>query len=114
MPAYEYVCGECDTMFDEIRPVEGRNDVTCPHCGAKPPVVYQVFTTPRNIMPDMPEYFDRGMGVGKHGIGVHIRGRAHRREEMRKRGLQEAGDMPIEKQAKELLDDHRERSRKRP
>lgn len=114
MPTYEYRCDKCGTIFDEVRTVEGRNMVCCPGCGSMPPHVYQIFTTPRNIMPDMPEYFDRGMGPGKDGQGVHIRGRSHRRNEMQKRGLTEAGDSSAERKAKELLSEYAERNRPRP
>ena len=110
MPTYEYMC-RCGLCFDEVRAVEGRNMVCCPRCGSMPPHVYQVFTTPRNIMPDMPEYFDRGMGKGENGNGVHIRGRKHRRDEMRRRGLTEAGDESEVKKSKELLAEHAERKR---
>ena len=114
MPTYEYMCSECQTVFDEVRSIAGRNAVCCPKCGAMPPHVYQVFTTPRNVIPDMPEYYDRGMGKGDGGKGVHIRGRKHRRDEMRRRGLTEAGDSSLEKEAKELLSEHAERKRARP
>ena len=109
MPVYGFRCDECGLLFDEVRSVETRNVVVCPSCGAMPPKVMMWFTTPPNIAPDMPEYFDRGMGDG-----VHIRGRAHRREEMRKRGLTEAGDESSLRQAKELLEEHAERKRQRP
>ena len=62
-------------------------------------------------MPDMTEYLDRGMGVGETGEGVHIRGRKHRRDEMRRRGLTEAGDESELKKSKELLAEHAERKR---
>jgi putative FmdB family regulatory protein len=111
MPVYEYRCDNCGALFEEVRHVDARNLVCCPVCGSMPPHVMQWFTTPRNIMPDMPEYYDRGMGTGERGQGVHIRGRSHRREEMRKRGLVEAGDESGVKKAKELLADHAERKR---
>ena len=62
-------------------------------------------------MPDMPEYLDRGMGSGENGQGVHIRGRKHRREEMRRRNLTEAGDESELKKSKELLAENAERKR---
>ena len=110
MPTYEYMC-ECGCCFEKIRIVEARNMVSCPNCGSMPPHVYQVFTTPRYTIPDMPEYLDRGMGSGENGQGVHIKGRKHRRDEMRRRGLTEAGDESEAKQAKELLAEHAERNR---
>ena len=112
MPIYEYRCDECELLFEEASSVENRNIVICPGCGSMPPHVGQWFTTPRNIAPDMPEYFDRGMG-GENKRGVHIRGRAHRREEMRKRGLTEAGDESAVKESKELLAEHEDRKRSR-
>jgi putative FmdB family regulatory protein len=114
VPTYEYRCDKCQTLFEEVRNVDARNLVYCPTCGSMPPNVVQWFTTPRNIAPDMPEYYDRGMGTGEHGKGVHIRGRAHRRDEMRKRGLTEASDESGVRQAKELLAEHAERKRSRP
>ena len=113
MPTYEFRCDKCGTLFENVSSIEARNLVVCPSCGAAPPSVIQWFTTPRNIAPDMPEYFDRGMG-GDNGRGVRIRGKAHRREEMRKRGLTEASDESGVRQAKELLADHAERKRSRP
>ena len=113
MPTYEYRCDKCQVLFEEVSSIEARNVVICPACGAMPPHVIQWFTTPRNIAPDMPEYYDRGMG-SDNGRGVHIRGRAHRREEMRKRGLTEAGDESEVRQSKELLAEHAERKRSRP
>jgi len=114
MPTYEYRCDKCGTIFDEVRTVAGRNAVCCHGCGAMPPHVYQIFSTPKNVIPDLPEYFDRGMGTGENGQGVHIRGRSHRRDEMRERGLIEAGDSSLVKQSKELLAEHAERKRPRP
>ena len=110
MPTYEYMC-VCGTVWDEFRTIAGRNAVCCPRCGKMPPHVYQVFTTPRNIIPDMPEYYDRGMGKGENGEGVRIRGRKHRRDEMRRRGLVEAGDESTVRKANELLSEHAERNR---
>lgn len=110
MPTYEYECGKCGTLFEEVRFIDARADVECPECGAVPPDVWQVFVTPRNTYPDLEPYYDRGMGRGD-GKGVHIRGRSHRREEMRRRGLVEAGDSSQEKKHKELIADMRERSR---
>ena len=110
MPVYEYMC-ECGTVWDEVRSVAGRNSVCCPKCGSMPPRVYPILTTPRNIIPDMPEYYDRGMGKGESGKGVHIKGRKHRRDEMRRRGLVEAGDESNIRKAKELLSEHAERNR---
>ena len=109
MPVYEFRCDECETLFEQVSRVEARAVVSCPKCGALPPIVIQWFSTPPNVMPDMPEYFDRGMGKG-----VHIRGRKHRREEMRKRGLTEAGDESELKKTKELLAEHEDRKRSRP
>lgn len=106
MPLYEYRCEECGLVFEEHRAVEARNIVTCPICGSMPPVVAQWFSTPRYISPDLEPYLDRGMGAG-----VWIDGRAKRREEMKQRGLNEAGDSSLEKQAKELLEEHAERKR---
>jgi putative FmdB family regulatory protein len=113
MPTYEYMCGACGVLFDEVRSVDARNMVVCPQCGSMPPHVYQVFSTPRYVIPDIPEYIDRGMG-NDNGVGVRIRGRKQRREEMRKRGLMEAGDTSEVKKAKELLEEHAERNRSRP
>ena len=114
MPTYEYRCDKCGAMFEEVRTIEGRNMVCCPSCCAMSPHVYQTFSTPRNVISDIPEYFDRGMGHGETGQGVHIRGRSHRRDEMRRRGLTEAGDSSLVKESKELLAEHAERKRLRP
>jgi putative FmdB family regulatory protein len=36
MPLYEYVCSQCKTRFELIRPIScSREAVTCPHCQAK-------------------------------------------------------------------------------
>ena len=110
MPVYGYRCDKCETMFEQHSTVDARNVVCCPKCGSMPPIVVQWFSTPPNTIPDMPEYFDRGMGKGD-GKGVHIRGRAHRREEMRKRNLTEASDETSVRHAKELLEGHAERKR---
>ena len=114
MPVYQYRCDNCALLFEEASTVDARNIVVCPNCGSMPPRVSHWFATPPNIVPDIPEYFDRGMGHGETGQGVHIRGRSHRRDEMRRRGLTEAGDSSLVKESKELLAEHAERKRLRP
>ena len=114
MPVYEYGCDKCGTEFEEANAVANRNIVICPKCGAMHPFVQQWFMTPRNVIADMPEYYDRGMGKGEDGRGVHIRGRKHRRDEMKSRGLTEAGDESELKKSKELLAEHEDRKRSRP
>jgi putative FmdB family regulatory protein len=37
MPAYEYVCKDCDkefTLFFSIREFEAGPEIRCPHCGS--------------------------------------------------------------------------------
>ncbi len=105
----KYVCYQCGCKFYDL----SRPQPICPKCGAMYPYVQQWFMTPRNIIADMPEYYDRGMGKGENGQGVHIRGRKHRRDEMRERGLTEAGDESELKKSKELLAEHEDRKRSR-
>ena len=34
MPMYEYRCGPCCHYFERLVPLDQRNTVHCPHCGA--------------------------------------------------------------------------------
>jgi|WetSurMetagenome_2_1015567.scaffolds.fasta_scaffold633986_1 putative FmdB family regulatory protein len=46
MPVYEYMCLECGTITEVVRPIKSRNDVTnCNRCGAATERIMSRFNT---------------------------------------------------------------------
>ena len=35
MPAYDFRCSECQTVFEVVRPIRSTEDETCPECGGE-------------------------------------------------------------------------------
>lgn len=42
MPTYEYKCGDCNHSFEEFKKISEKDNVECPKCEAKPPIVETV------------------------------------------------------------------------
>lgn len=46
MPIYEYVCSDCETKFELLRPMSRANeDVPCPHCQQKAERILSTFAS---------------------------------------------------------------------
>ena len=41
MPIYEFKCSSCSKKFEELVPMDKRDDVRCPDCGSKVERVYE-------------------------------------------------------------------------
>ena len=80
MPLYKYECEECGRYFDIYSSVEDRHDQYCPNCGSKltkliSPIAVHIFEPyVDDMMDDKP---------------IYIETRRQKKEELRKRGLEE-------------------------
>ncbi|MBI4201050.1 MAG: zinc ribbon domain-containing protein [Chloroflexi bacterium] len=43
MPIYEYVCPNCESKFEALRPMSDGREARCPDCGTESPRVLSVF-----------------------------------------------------------------------
>ena len=106
MPAYDYYCPNCEKSFEHVSAVAERASATCPTCGATVPDVERLYTPPlgSNIFV---AYFD-------NGLNTWIRSWTHRKQEMKKRGVEEIGnDRTFMGNQKELLASCRDKQKSR-
>jgi putative FmdB family regulatory protein len=88
MPTYEFACSACGAEFDEVRPIDHRNDPALCKCGA---LAVREIRTPAMGQPDIRPY--RAMAGDR--AGKLITSRREHRDFLRRNHLHEAADVKM-------------------
>jgi len=92
MPIYEFECKACGFVFDHICKMNEKPEfMQCPNC---PFMGRSIISRPAAIKPDWDEYIDENIGPEP----TLVRGRGHRRELMKREGLEEVDMSPQRKE----------------
>lgn len=82
MPIYQYQCDRCQTVKDEFRTIEDRNN--CPECCNQP--MKKIIAS--KIRPDIEPYID----IHMTGQPILVKSRQHKKALMKEHGIREKLD----------------------
>jgi len=81
MPVYEYECNECGRISEIFCKIKEKPvGILCKECGK---YARAIISKPQDVLPAWDEYFDENLGHEP----ILIKGRRHRKELMKERGL---------------------------